>query len=149
MNKARHLLALLLIVSLLVGAGSASAQDDVTLTIWTFGSFFTDFYEGIEADYKEIAPNVSIVVEEIPYGQLYDNLQGAFVAGVGAPDIVDIEQGVISRFLKGRARPGAAERSHRAIRRRLHHGEDWLVCPSGNDLRHRPLPLPGRPLLSA
>ena len=26
---------------------------------------------------------------------------GAFVAGVGAPDIVDVEQGVISRFLKG------------------------------------------------
>ena len=52
-------------------------------------------------DYKEIAPHVTIVVEEIPYGQLYDNLQGAFVAGVGAPDIADVEQGVISRFLKG------------------------------------------------
>jgi ABC-type glycerol-3-phosphate transport system substrate-binding protein len=86
---------------MLFGAGTASAQDDVTLTIWTFGAFFTDLYEGIEADYKEIAPHVSIVVEEIPYVQLYDNLQGAFVAGVGAPDIVDVEQGVISRFLKG------------------------------------------------
>ena len=71
------LTTLLLLLSLLFGAGTASAQDDVTLTIWTFGSFFTDFYEGIEADYKEIAPHVSIVVEEIPYGQLYDNLQGA------------------------------------------------------------------------
>ena len=86
---------------MLFGAGTASAQDDVTLTIWTFGSFFTDFYEGIEADYKEIAPHVTIVVEEIPGGQLFDNLQGAFVAGVGAPDIADIEQGSISRFLKG------------------------------------------------
>jgi ABC-type glycerol-3-phosphate transport system substrate-binding protein len=86
---------------MLFGAGTASAQDDITLTIWTFGAFFTDLYEGIEADYKEIAPHVSIVVEEIPYVQLYDNLQGAFVAGVGAPDIVDVEQGVISRFLKG------------------------------------------------
>ncbi len=95
------LLSLLLLLCLLIGAGTASAQEDVTLTIWTFGSFFTDFYEGIEADYKEIAPHVSIVVEEIPYGQLYDNLQGALVAGVGAPDIVDVEQGVISRFLKG------------------------------------------------
>ncbi len=101
MNITRRLCILLLLVSLLVGAGSASAQDDVTLTIWTFGSFFTDFYEGIEADYKEIAPHVSIVVEEIPGGQLFDNLQGAFVAGVGAPDIADIEQGSISRFLKG------------------------------------------------
>ena len=101
MNIARRCFILLLLVSMIFGAGTASAQEDVTLTIWTFGSFFTDFYEGIEADYKEIAPHVSIVVEEIPYGQLYDNLQGAFVAGVGAPDIVDVEQGVISRFLKG------------------------------------------------
>ena len=95
------LFTVLLLFSMLFGAGTASAQDDVTLTIWTFGAFFTDLYEGIEADYKEIAPHVSIVVEEIPYVQLYDNLQGAFVAGVGAPDIVDVEQGVISRFLKG------------------------------------------------
>ena len=91
----------LLLLTLLFGAGTASAQDDVTLTIWTFGPFFTDLYLGIEDDYKEIAPHVTIVVEEIPYVQLYDNLQGAFVAGVGAPDIVDVEQGVISRFLKG------------------------------------------------
>ena len=94
-------IAALLLLSLLIGVGTTAAQDDITLTIWTFGSFFTDFYEGIEADYKEIAPHVSIVVEEIPYGQLYDNLQGALVAGMGAPDIVDVEQGVISRFLKG------------------------------------------------
>jgi len=92
---------MLLLVSMLTVAGSASAQDEVTLTIWTFGAFFTDLYKGIEADYKEIAPHVTIEVEEIPYVQLYDNLQGAFVAGVGAPDIVDVEQGVISRFLKG------------------------------------------------
>ncbi len=91
----------LLLLSLLIGAGTASAQDEVTLTIWTFGAFFTDLYVGIEDAYKEIAPHVTIVVEEIPYGQLYDNLQGAFVAGVGAPDIADVEQGVISRFLKG------------------------------------------------
>ena len=77
------LFTVLLLFSMLFGAGTASAQDDVTLTIWTFGAFFTDLYEGIEADYKEIAPHVSIVVEEIPYVQLYDNLQGAFVAGVG------------------------------------------------------------------
>ena len=101
MNVARRFCILLLLVSMIFGAGTASAQDDVTLTIWTFGSFFTDFYEGIKPAYKEIAPHVEIVVEEIPGGQLFDNLQGAFVAGVGAPDIVDIEQGSISRFLKG------------------------------------------------
>ena len=101
MKTARYLFVLLLTVSMLLGVGSASAQDDVTLTIWTFGSFFTDFYEGIKPAYKEIAPHVEIVVEEIQGGQLWDNLQGAFVAGVGAPDIADIEQGAISRFLKG------------------------------------------------
>ena len=121
---------------MLIGAGTASAQDDVTLTIWTFGSFFTDFYKGIEADYKEIAPHVTIVVEEIPYGQLYDNLVGAFVAGVGAPDIVDVEQGVISRFLKGE--PGLV-----ALNDLIAPYEDdyimaktGLYAHQGDDLRH-------------
>ena len=54
----RTLFAVLLIASMLFGAGTASAQADVTLTIWTFGSFFTDFYEGIKPAYKEIAPHV-------------------------------------------------------------------------------------------
>ena len=115
----------LLLLSLIFGAGMASAQDDVTLTIWTFGSFFTDFYEGIEADYKEIAPHVSIVVEEIPYGQLYDNLQGAFVAGVGAPDIVDVEQGVISRFLKGE--PGLVDLSELIAP----YADDYIMAKTG------------------
>ena len=116
---------ILLLLSMLIGAGTTSAQDEVTLTIWTFGSFFTDFYEGIEADYKEIAPHVSIVVEEIPYGQLYDNLQGAFVAGVGAPDIVDVEQGVISRFLKGE--PGLVDLADLIAP----HADDYIMAKTG------------------
>ena len=111
MNIARRFCILLL----LLGVGTASAQDDVTLTIWTFGSFFTDFYEGIKPAYKEIAPHVEIVVEEIQGGQLFDNLQGAFVAGVGAPDIADVEQGYISRSPQGRARSGTAQRLDRAL----------------------------------
>ena len=115
MNIARRICILFLLVGMLIGAGSASAQDDVTLTIWTFGAFFTDLYKGIEDDYKEIAPHVTIVVEEMPYVQLYDNLQGAFVAGVGAPDIVDIEQGVISRFMKGEPGLVSVKRPDRAL----------------------------------
>ncbi len=64
----RSLFAVLLLLSMIFGAGTASAQEDVTLTIWTFGSFFTDFYEGIKPAYKEIAPHVTIVVEEFPTG---------------------------------------------------------------------------------
>ncbi len=124
-RKVNIFIAMLLLLSMLIGAGTASAQDDVTLTIWTFGSFFTDFYEGIEADYKEIAPHVSIVVEEIPYGQLYDNLQGAIVAGVGAPDIVDVEQGVISRFLKGE--PGLVDLADLIAP----HADDYIMAKTG------------------
>lgn len=75
--------------------------EEVELTIWTFGSFFTDFYDQIFPDYKEIAPHVTMKVEEIQGSQMFDNLLAAFAAGSGAPDIPDIEQGSMSRFFKG------------------------------------------------
>ena len=65
------------------------------------------------------------MVEEIPYGQLYDNLQGAFVAGVGAPDIVDVEQGVISRFLKGE--PGLVDLSELIAP----YADDYIMAKTG------------------
>ncbi|MCY3993236.1 MAG: extracellular solute-binding protein [Caldilineaceae bacterium] len=83
-------------------AGDAAPMSEpVELSLWTFGSFFTDFYEAIFPAYKEIAPDVTIEVQEIPGGQLFDNLIASFAAGTGAPDIADIEQGSMSRFFKG------------------------------------------------
>ncbi len=82
------------------GDGAPEAEP-IELSIWTFGSFFTDYYEAIFPDYKEIAPEVTIEVQEIPYGQLFDNLLASFTTGTGAPDIADIEQGAMSRFFKG------------------------------------------------
>ncbi len=83
-------------------AGDAAPMPEpVELSIWTFGSFFTDFYEAIFPAYKEIAPDVTVEVQEIPGGQMFDNLVASFAAGTGAPDIADIEQGAMSRFFKG------------------------------------------------
>jgi len=83
-----------------VTSESAAAEDEeVDLTIWTFGSFFTDYYEQIFPAYKDLAPNVTMKVEES--GQMFDNLLAAFASGTGAPDIADIEQGAMSRFFKG------------------------------------------------
>ena len=78
-----------------------AAPQPVSLTIWTFGSFFTDFYKKIFPKYKELAPSVDLKVEEIQGAQMWDNLTAAFSAGKGAPDIADIEQGAMSRFFKG------------------------------------------------
>jgi arabinosaccharide transport system substrate-binding protein len=78
-----------------------AAPSETSLVIWTFGSFFTDFYNKIFPKYKELAPNVTIKVEEMQGGQEFDNLLAAFAAGTGAPDIPDIEQGSMSRFFKG------------------------------------------------
>ncbi len=47
---------LLLLVSMLFGAGTTSAQDDVTLTIWTFGSFFTDFTKALKPTTRKSRP---------------------------------------------------------------------------------------------
>lgn len=104
-SMSKRFLAVSILVALTLVVFSVSyalAQDErITLRIWTFGSYFTDYYDQIIPGFEEMNLNVDVIVEEIPAVQMTDNLLGSFVAGSGAPDIVDIEQGAFSRFLKG------------------------------------------------
>lgn len=71
------------------------------LELWTFVNTHARFFRQAAEAFKKIDPDVEIDVKEIEYSTLFDKLAISLQTGVGAPDLVDIEQGVFGRFLKG------------------------------------------------
>lgn len=81
-------IALLIVLT----AGLASAQTNVTLTFWTFVADHADYYEKMVEAFNEAYPeyNLTLQTTTMPVDQMHDNLLVSFLAGVGAPDIVDV-----------------------------------------------------------
>ena len=81
---------------LLSTSGLAQAQGK-PLEIWTFVDTHARFYKQIG---KECG--IPVNVTQTAYDALYDRLRISLQSGgVGAPDLVDMEQGVFGSFLKG------------------------------------------------
>ena len=78
------------------------AQDPTDLSLWVFvdrhGQFMADQAEA----WNEANPDrpINLTYETIDYNQMHDNLLAAFMAGSGAPDLVDIEIGKFARYVK-------------------------------------------------
>ncbi len=72
--------------------GVANAQTNVTLTFWTFVSDHADFYESMVEAFNESQTEYKITLQTttMPVDQMHDNLLISLLAGVGAPDIVDV-----------------------------------------------------------
>jgi len=64
----------------------------VTLTFWTFVSDHADFYEKMAEAFNEAQTEYRITLQTttMPVDQMHDNLLISLLAGVGAPDIVDV-----------------------------------------------------------
>ena len=86
------------------GAVSASApqQDDIALTFWMFAdnrvTWMESFFEEIWGPEN---PNITVEIEHVPYADLWPKVQAVFVAGAGAPDMVDVAVGELGQFLRG------------------------------------------------
>jgi arabinosaccharide transport system substrate-binding protein len=99
--------ALTAIVGTIFAAGAmaspaAVAQDPTELSLWVFVPRHGDFIVSQAELWNEANPDRPITVEytNIEYNQMHDNLLAAFLAGQGAPDLVDIEIGKFARFTK-------------------------------------------------
>lgn len=81
-------IALLLVLSV----GIANAQTSVTLSFWTFVADHATFYEQMAEAFNEAYPeyNLTLQTTTMPTDQMHDNLLVSFLAGVGVPDIVDV-----------------------------------------------------------
>ncbi len=79
------------------------AKGPIKLELWTFVNTHARWFRSMAEDYKkEVNPDFELNVTEIAYGDMHDKTQIALQAGgVGAPDLVDLEQGRFGGFLRG------------------------------------------------
>ncbi len=86
------------------GEAAAPAADTAkALELWTFVNTHARWFRSMAEDYtKEKDPDFALNVSEIAYGDMHDKTLIALQSGgVGAPDLVDIEQGRFGGFLRG------------------------------------------------
>jgi ABC-type glycerol-3-phosphate transport system substrate-binding protein len=79
------------------------AAEPLTLELWTFVNTHARWFESMAADYKkEKNPNFELKVSEVAYADMHDKALIALQAGgVGASDLLDLEQGRFGGFLRG------------------------------------------------
>ncbi|MFA9558370.1 extracellular solute-binding protein [Evansella sp. AB-rgal1] len=82
------------------GSGGGSGEK-VELDFWVFGS--TGYGDLIE-EYKDVAPNVTIKLNEGEMNDVHSNLFTSISAGNGAPDIAMIEVSEVAKFLEASER---------------------------------------------
>jgi len=97
----RRKLPVLIFSIILLFAWESVGYTSTKLELWTFVNTHARFFRQAAENFKKIEPDVEIDVKEIEYNTLFDKLAISLQTGVGAPDLVDIEQGVFGRFLKG------------------------------------------------
>ena len=84
-------------------AGGAAAAEDVVLTAWAHWEQGLDWIDNALTNYGfyDDNPNYSLDKVVQPYAEVHDKMLAACASGVGAPDIMRIEQGRMSAFFKG------------------------------------------------
>jgi arabinosaccharide transport system substrate-binding protein len=86
------------------GGNGGNAQGGATkLIFWTFVDAHQKFYESMAEQWNQEHPDQQIELEAttIPYDDMHTKLLLALQSGVGAPDLVDIEQSKFPNFMKG------------------------------------------------
>jgi arabinooligosaccharide transport system substrate-binding protein len=85
-----------------LASAAAVAQEPTDLSMWTFVDRHGQFMTKQAGLWNEANPDrpINLTYEAIDYNQMHDNLLSAFLAGDGAPDLVDIEIGKFARYVK-------------------------------------------------
>ncbi|MBQ8617330.1 MAG: extracellular solute-binding protein, partial [Clostridia bacterium] len=97
----KKILSLVLVLAMIVIAGSAFAEEKITLNVWSF----TNELEGmIEKYYKPSHPNVEIKYTIYPtdngeYTSKVDTIMAADAAGAEAPDIFTLEAAFVKKYV--------------------------------------------------
>ncbi|CAH1223576.1 putative arabinose-binding protein [Paenibacillus auburnensis] len=83
------------------GAGGSGKAEK--LVFWTFVDAHQKFMESMADSWNQSHPDKQIELEgtTIPYDDMHTKLLIALQSGVGAPDLVDIEQSKFPNFMKG------------------------------------------------
>ncbi len=95
---------LLMATALFAGGGAEGKGAGATkLVLWTSNALHSDFYMDAAERWNAENPDQQIDLEVVttPNVEMHNQLTLAFQAGVGAPDIVDININFFSNFLQG------------------------------------------------
>ncbi len=96
---------LAMIAALIVSAPLAllrSPEETSTLDFWVFAQTHYDEYSARVKEFEREHPGCTVRLQLLPGTVAFDKLMSAFLAGVGAPDLVEVEIGSIGRFFTGR-----------------------------------------------
>jgi multiple sugar transport system substrate-binding protein/arabinosaccharide transport system substrate-binding protein len=76
---------------------------NMTINMWTHDPLYVKFFTERGKEWAKKYPQYHFTFNfvEIPYAQLFDKVLANLAAGTGAPDMVGIEIGAFSRFMKG------------------------------------------------
>lgn len=89
LNTKNKALSLLMVLLLTIVGGVSLAQDDVTITVWSWRTEDEDAYNEIFAVYEEANPGVT--VEFVPFVSTeYNNILATGLTGEGGPDVVQL-----------------------------------------------------------
>jgi cellobiose transport system substrate-binding protein len=95
-------------------SSSSASNEPVTLKVAFWGQFG---FEGLQAAYKKIKPNVTLQLASGDYNAVNKDLQKYLTAGSGAPDVQAIDEGFIvqyrnqaDKFVDLNKQPGGADR---------------------------------------
>jgi ABC-type glycerol-3-phosphate transport system substrate-binding protein len=104
----RFSLILGVLLLMAIGPAISTAQETVSLELWTFVNTHARWFREQAERYKaEVNPNFELEVVEIAGSDMFNRLRISLQSGgVGAPDIADIEQGAFGSFLRGGGDPG-------------------------------------------
>lgn len=80
-----------------------SRATDVTISMWTHDNLYVKFFLARAKEWQKQYPqyNFSYNFLQVPYADLFTKVLANIAAGSGAPDLVGIEIGAFSRFMKG------------------------------------------------
>lgn len=101
LGKYRIHICLALIALMLLGTSSVVFAAPTKLTLWTFDENLGKAYGEIIPEFERLH-NAKIQVIVMSSQALHDKLLASFVAGVGAPDIVEVEVSHVGRFWRGK-----------------------------------------------
>jgi len=89
--------------SVFAGGGQSGSSGGKNLEMWTFVDLHATFYDKMLKQWNKDNPSkaLNVTFTNMPYGEMHDKTMMAAQAGVGMPDLVDIEISQFPNFLRG------------------------------------------------
>jgi len=98
--KNKILVLFLACVAVFAMAVTSSAQEEVTLSVWTHDQLYIDYFESRIPEWEELHPDINFTYDFQVLSNAPDAALTALAAGEPLPDLLGIEQGTFPNFMR-------------------------------------------------